>query len=485
MGNSESNYPRAFKQLSNTANSSLPVKKVLSSMAKSAAKAMNADGCTIMLLSPQQEHLDIIAAYGLSDLYLRKGALNAHKSIPEILDGKVTAIFNISRDKRAQYPEAAEMEKIRSLLGVPMLHQGEVIGEIRIYTQERRRFSTADKDFLSSVANLIAITLEKTTLYNGLKTHQAKGRESAKKQKFTETPRLSPILLRPTIFGHPSEEEFARLLDFYRIEWLYEPRSFPLEWQGNRVAEMFTPDFYLPEIDLYIELTTLKQSLITEKNRKLRRLKEIYPEVNVKLLNKKDYVRLLAKYGYGPLGDTTVKGINKVLFSHTQIQQRVRALAKNISQDYSGRQLVLVGILKGVVCFMSDLMQHISLPLAVDFMAISYYGSNVEAAVKITKDLDTSIANLDVLMVEDIVDTGMTLNYILNHLTAQNPASLRVCTLLDKRVRRLIDVPIGYVGFEIPDEFIVGYGLDYQGQYRNLPFICELKPELIEGEGEK
>ncbi|OGO59775.1 MAG: hypoxanthine phosphoribosyltransferase [Chloroflexi bacterium RBG_19FT_COMBO_47_15] len=180
-----------------------------------------------------------------------------------------------------------------------------------------------------------------------------------------------------------------------------------------------------------------------------------------------------------------MKGIDQVLFSHTQIQRRVKALAKHVSRDYIGKKLVLVGILKGVMCFMSDLMQHITLPLNVDFMAISYYGTNNESAVKITKDLDTSIAGLHVLMVEDIVDTGMTLNYVLDHLASHNPASLRVCTLLDKRVRRLIDVPLDYIGFEIPDEFVVGYGLDYLGEYRNLPFISVLKPELIEEKGKK
>jgi hypoxanthine phosphoribosyltransferase len=480
MSNPENNYPKAFNKLTNTANSFLPIKKMLTSMAKTIAKAMDVNGCTIMFLSPKKEHLDIMAAYGLSDLYLKKGALNAHKSIPEILDGKTTAILNITKDKRAQYPEAAEMEKISSILGVPVFHQGEVVGELRVYTQERRRFSAADNDFLSSAANLIAITLEKTSLYNEFGTKQKANMEQSKKQEIIEAPKLSPALLRSTIFAHSSEEEFARLLDFYHIEWLYEPRSFPLGWQDNKITGMFTPDFYLPELDLYIELTTLKQSLITEKNRKLRCLKEMHPEINIKLLNKKDYIRLLAKYGYEPLGETKIKGINKVLFSHTQIQQRVRTLAKSISRDYVDKNLVLVGVLKGVVCFMSDLMQYISLPLTMDFMAISYYGSHIESAVKITKDIDTSIFGLDVLMVEDVVDTGMTLNYILNHLSAQNPASLRVCTLLDKRVRRLVDLPIDYIGFETPDEFVVGYGLDYLGQYRNLPFICGFNPELVE-----
>jgi bifunctional protein TilS/HprT len=483
VDNREHSYSQAFKQIAKTANSPLPLKNVLNSAAKSAAKALKAAGCSIMLLNPQKEHLDIIAAYGLSDLYLRKGALKASKSLPEVLNGKVVAIFNFTQDERTQYPEAAEMEGISSVVAAPIPQRGEVVGEIRTYTREPRKFSQADKDFLTTVADMIAVALERNELYQVLKAEHEE--TVTKRRKLTETPELPSSSLRPSRFGHPSEQEFAKLLDFYRIEWLYEPRSFPLAWQGGKVAEMFTPDFYLPELDLYIELTTLKQSLITEKNRKLRRLRELYPDVNIKLLNKSDYLRLLAKYGYGRLGGTKVKGIDQVLFSHTQIQRRVKALAKRVSRDYIGKKLVLVGILKGVMCFMSDLMQHITLPLNVDFMAISYYGTNNESAVKITKDLDTSIAGLDVLMVEDIVDTGMTLNYVLDHLSSHNPASLRVCTLLDKRVRRLIDVPLDYIGFEIPDEFVVGYGLDYLGEYRNLPFIGALKPELIEEKSKK
>ena len=478
MDSKNNNHSQAFKQIAKTANSALPLRRVLSSIAKTAAKSLRASGCSIMLLSPQKEYLSIIAAHGLSDLYLRKGALNIHKSLPEIMEGEIVSITDISHDKRAQYPEAAEMEDISSILGVPLQKNGEIIGEIRIYTQEIRQFSAADKEFLSTVANIIALTFERSELYEVLK---AGHEETLSKQRgLGKTPKLPLSSIRSSSFSHPSEEEFAKLLDFYRIEWLYEPRSFQLAWQESKVTEMFTPDFYLPELDMYIELTTLKQRLITEKNRKVRRVKELYPEVNIKLLNKSDYFKLLAKYGYGPLGGTKVEGINRVLFSHTQIQQRVRALSRRISHDYTGQQLVLVGVLKGVICFMSDLMQHISLPLTLELMAISYYGSDTEPAVKITKDLDSSIAGLHVLMVEDIVDTGMTLNYVLNHLSAHNPASLHVCTLLDKRARRLIDVPLDYIGFEIPDEFIVGYGLDFHGEYRNLPFIGALNPELTE-----
>ena len=277
-------------------------------------------------------------------------------------------------------------------------------------------------------------------------------------------------------FAHPSEAEFAHILDFYGVKWVYEPRSFPLRWDGDRIVEMFTPDFYLPELDLYIELTTLRQKLVTEKNRKLRHLRELYPGTNIKLLYKRDYHRLLAKYGYGPLAQEDIRGIDRVLISADQIQKRVIELGRQVSMDYMGTQPVLVGVLKGVMCFLPDLMRQISLPLSLELMSVSSFHGH-EEGVKITKDLDRDIAGQHVLMVEDIVDTGMTLNYLLNYLSTRKPASLKVCTLLDKRVRRLVDVPVEYVGFEVPDEFVVGYGLDYMEKYRNLPFIGILKPQ--------
>ena len=282
-------------------------------------------------------------------------------------------------------------------------------------------------------------------------------------------------LQKQTAFAHPSEREFARILNFYAVRWEYEPRSFLLQSEGDRVVEMFTPDFYLTDLDLYVELTTMKQRLVTEKNRKLRHLRELYPEVNIILLYRKDYHRLLAKYGYGPLAQEDVQGVERVLITSEDIQQKVRELGNRISRDYADTHPVLVGVLKGVFCFMSDLVRQMSLPLSVEFMSISHFGSQGEG-VRITKDLDLNITGCHVLMVEDIVDTGMTLNYLLNYLRTRNPASLKVCALLDKRVRRLVDVPLDYVGFEIPDEFVVGYGLDYLEKYRNLPFIGLLKP---------
>ena len=287
-----------------------------------------------------------------------------------------------------------------------------------------------------------------------------------------------PTTHRP--FAHPSEDDFTSLLDFYGVKWLYEPRSFPLRWDGERVAEMFTPDFYLPELDLYVELTTLKQSLVTEKNRKMRHLRELYPDVNVKLLYRRDIHRLLAKYGFGPLVQEDVPEVERVLFAKPQIDRRVRQIGKAISRDHKGKQPVLLGVLRGVFCFMADLMREITLPLSMDFMSVSYYGGNgngpENGGVQVKKGPDISIEGRHVVLVEDIVDTGMTLNYLLRYLQSLNPASLKVCALLDKKVRRIVDVKLDYVGFEIPDEFVVGYGLDYLEKYRNLPFIGILRP---------
>ena len=169
--------------------------------------------------------------------------------------------------------------------------------------------------------------------------------------------------------------------------------------------------------------------------------------------------------------------LGETLVGEEDLRRRVAELGEQISRDYAGRSLLLVGVLKGAVFFLSDLMRYIDIPVEVDFMAVASYGSATDSSgvVRILKDLDAAIEGRDVLIVEDIVDSGLTLQYLLRNLGSRNPRSLEVCALLTKPARRKVELPSRYVGFEIPDRFVVGYGLDYAEQYRNLPFVAVLE----------
>jgi len=463
-------FNKALGDIAEALNSDIATSEKLRFSVKAAARALGVKGCSLMLLDVQRKRLFHAASQGLSERYLRKGFLEAEKSLTEALEGRVETIYDVATDPRIQFQELARQERIVSILSVPVKIKGEVVGILRAYSRTQREFTVVEEQFFIGVANLIGVVLEL-----GRFNETEKRLMEAKDEPLSLLTPLS-LQVKPASFAHPSEEEFARLLDFYQIEWIYEPRSFVLEWEG-KAAEMFTPDFYLPALDIYVEMTTLKPGLTTEKNRKVRRLRELYPEVNIKLLARRDYDRLLAKYGYGPLAGVKTRGVGRVLFSAPKIQKRVSQLAKEVSQDYEGHHPVLVGVLRGVFCFMADLMRYLTVPADVDFMAISYYGGEGGKAVRVTMDVGIELEGCHVLLVEDIVDTGMTLSLVLNHLKARNPASLRVCTLLDKRIRRLADVHLDYVGFEVPDEFLVGYGLDYQEEYRNLPFIALMEEE--------
>jgi hypoxanthine phosphoribosyltransferase len=170
------------------------------------------------------------------------------------------------------------------------------------------------------------------------------------------------------------------------------------------------------------------------------------------------------------------ENVGKILVQQDDLAHRVRELGEEISRDYEGRDLFLVGVLKGAVFFLSDLMRHLTVPCEVDFMAVSSYGSSTDSSgvVRILKDLDVSIEGREVLIVEDIVESGLTLQYLLRTLKAREPASLEVCALLTKPERRKVELPIRYVGFEIPNRFAIGYGLDHAERYRNLPYVAVL-----------
>ncbi len=174
-----------------------------------------------------------------------------------------------------------------------------------------------------------------------------------------------------------------------------------------------------------------------------------------------------------------INDIKKVLYSEEEISKIVEDLGARISEDYKDRNLLMVSVLKGSVVFMSDLMRAVKIPCEIDFMAVSSYGNKTKSSgtVRILKDLDRDISGYDVLLVEDILDSGKTLNYLIELLYARNPSSIRICTLFDKPERREVDIFADYKGLSVPDEFIVGYGLDYAEKYRNLPFIGVLKDD--------
>jgi hypoxanthine phosphoribosyltransferase len=175
------------------------------------------------------------------------------------------------------------------------------------------------------------------------------------------------------------------------------------------------------------------------------------------------------------------RAVGEILIDEDTLAARVAELGAEVSADYQGRDLLLIGVLKGAVFFMADLMRHLTVPCEVDFMAISSYGDSTDSSgiVRILKDLDINIEGRHVLVVEDIIDSGLTLSYLMRNLESREPATLEVCALLTKPARREIDVPVRYVGFEIPNKFVVGYGLDFAERYRNLPYVAVLSPEFI------
>ena len=175
------------------------------------------------------------------------------------------------------------------------------------------------------------------------------------------------------------------------------------------------------------------------------------------------------------------RGVTEVLIDEDRLRSRVVELGEEISADYVGRDLLLIGVLKGAVFFLADLMRHLTVPCEIDFMAISSYGASTDSSgvVRILKDLDINIEGRHVLVVEDIIDSGLTLSYLMRNLESREPATLEICALLTKPDRREIEVPVRYVGFEIPNRFVIGYGLDFGERYRNLPYVAVLSDDAL------
>lgn len=293
-------------------------------------------------------------------------------------------------------------------------------------------------------------------------------------------------------FAHPAEQDLARILSFYRIRWIYEPTTFHLEFrEDGRPAEQITPDFYLPDHDLYIELTTMRQRLVTRKNRKIRRLRESFPSVHIKLLYRRDYDRLIGSY---PAPDHIVEPIvGAPIFDAQEIRSRVEALAAEVSTSSAGligiesderprrepaEPLHLIGVGAGSRRFLAELNRELGrreCRVSSDQLILSRYGADEgNDRVRAGSALKTPVAGRDIVLVTDIVSSGLSLVSVTEWLRGKGARSVRICALLDREDARIIDIPLDFVGFKAPDETLVGYGLSSYPEFAGLPSIAAI-----------
>lgn len=297
--------------------------------------------------------------------------------------------------------------------------------------------------------------------------------------------------VREHAFAHPAEQDLARILSFYRIRWVYEPATFHLEVREDGLpAEQITPDFYLPDHDLFIELTTMRQRLVTRKNRKIRRLREIFPTMRIKLLYRRDYDRLVGAY---PAPDHMVDPrIGETVIAAELVQRRVAELAREIvdagarlsvstgvARHRIAAPLHMIGLGAGSRQALADMaaqMSRLACNVTTDQLVVSRYdGAGDGERVRIGEPLGAPVAGRDVILLADIVSSGLSLVYVTNWLRAMGARSVRVCALLDRSDARIIDVPLDFVGFQAPDRVLAGYGLSSYPQFRDLPFIAALQ----------
>ncbi len=336
-------------------------------------------------------------------------------------------------------------------------------------------------------------------------------------------------------FAHPAEVDFSRILSFYRIRWAYEPTTFPLAYSAEgRPSEMFTPDFYLPEHKLYIELTTMRQRLVTRKNRKIRRLRELYPNVRIKLLYRRDCDRLGDAYRrVAP--DTATCRVGRILFDEEQIHGRIAQLAAAIADetpdddrfaatfaanristepapiavplpmwqvtdasqdrarpepDVAGRAdrenelpLLVLGVDRGSAVFAHHLaaaIEHLGVEIDRDRVTLTRHRTpRGERRVRVARAPRGQIAGRRVLVVTDVVSTGLSLAYLTWWLRQRGARQVEICTLLDRQAARLVEVPVRHVGFEAPNELLVGFGLHLRRQFRTLPYIASLVTDPV------
>ena len=289
-------------------------------------------------------------------------------------------------------------------------------------------------------------------------------------------------------FAHPAEVDFARILTYYRVPWAYEPTAFVLARAADgRPTQVFTPDFYLPDQRLYVELTTMRQRLVTRKNRKVRRLRELFPNVRIKLLYRRDYHRLLLSYRR-PVRDPAPLPTCRpgaILFTEVAIRARADELAGTIAADLAADPAtgtappLLLGVGGGAEAFLGLLEAGLAargVACESDRIAVTRYrGSDGTCRVRVRRGPRAELAGRRILLVEDVVSTGLSLRYLIGWLRRRRATEVRVCALLDRRAARLCDVPIRYAAFEAPNQVLVGFGLHLRRRFRDLPYIALLE----------
>lgn len=288
-------------------------------------------------------------------------------------------------------------------------------------------------------------------------------------------------------FAHPAEFDLARILSFYHVKWVYEPTSFHLNQDADgRPTQKFTPDFYLPDDDLYIELTTMRQCLVTRKNKKIRRLRERYPSVQVRVLYRRDYDRLLGTF---PLPDTCGHNyqVCGTMVSSAEITDRIAMLTREISLDEGNSRIngrpaqsptKLLGLGRDSKRLLAGLTTQLSLAnhlVESDWISFSSYGTREDQRrVRIGRRPSIELEGSDIIVVTDIVSTGLSVTYLTKWLRRQGVKSVRVCSLLDRTDARIIDVPTDYVGFEAPNELLAGFGISVGRDFADLPDVSIL-----------
>ena len=302
---------------------------------------------------------------------------------------------------------------------------------------------------------------------------------------------LPPLrwLLQPNDhrFAHPAEVELARLLTFYGLRWAYEPTTFAVRWgRDERPVEFVTPDFYLPEHDLYLELTTMRQRLVTRKNRKFRLLREAYPNVRVRLLYLRDFKRL--REVYGPSGAEREARIGAILYAEQDVETRISQLARELIDAWQcnaaaarGQRPLLVGVGSGSDRFLGSLgenLRGLGVPVDLDRVALTSIAADPgPSRVRVSRPPTTSLTGRPVILVQEVLSTGLSATFLTAWMRRHGAAAVETCALMDREAARVVDVPVVCRGFAVPDVALAGYGLARRHEFRDLPYVAKIETD--------